>query len=105
MPNHLRSSLVRGTHELSETLIAHFQTPNGCDSISPGGIAGFFNTSDDHEALITRPRDLQDNATPSGNAVTITTLLKLAGFTDELRYVGMAAFAVVSASFESFYGS
>jgi hypothetical protein len=40
------------TLELAETMIAHFQVPGG----------GFFDTSDDHEALITRPRDLQDNA-------------------------------------------
>jgi len=66
--------------ELAETVIAHFQAPEG----------GFFDTSDDHEALITRPRDLQDNATPSGNAMAITALLKLAGFTNELRYVDIA---------------
>ena len=46
-----------------------------------------YDTSDDHEALITRPRDLQDNATPSGNAMATTFLLKLAGFTDDTRYV------------------
>ncbi|MGC9334095.1 MAG: thioredoxin domain-containing protein [Anaerolineae bacterium] len=66
--------------ELAETMIAHFQAPDG----------GFFDTSDDHETLITRPRDLQDNATPSGNAMAVTALLKLAGFTNELRYVDIA---------------
>ncbi len=66
--------------ELAETMIAHFQTPDG----------GFYDTSDDHEALITRPRDLQDNATPSGNAMAATALLKLAGFTNHLRYVDIA---------------
>jgi uncharacterized protein len=66
--------------ELAETMIAHFQAPDG----------GFFDTSDDHESLITRPRDLQDNATPSGNAMTVTTLLKLAGFTNDLRYVDIS---------------
>jgi uncharacterized protein YyaL (SSP411 family) len=66
-------------HELAETLIAHFQAPEG----------GFFDTSDDHEALITRPRDLQDNATPSGNAVAVTALLKLAGLSNENRYVDL----------------
>ena len=54
------------------------------------GIAGFFDTSDDHEALVTRPRDLQDNATPSGNAMAVTALLKLAGFTNDLRYVDIS---------------
>jgi len=66
--------------ELAETMIAHFQAPDG----------GFFDTSDDHESLITRPRDLQDNATPSGNAMATTVLLKLAGLTNELRYVDIA---------------
>jgi uncharacterized protein YyaL (SSP411 family) len=49
-----------------------------------------YDTSDDHEALITRPRDLQDNATPSGNAMAVTALLKLAGFTNDVRYVDIA---------------
>ncbi|MCJ7556907.1 MAG: hypothetical protein MUP90_08350, partial [Gammaproteobacteria bacterium] len=40
--------------------------------------------------MITRPRDLQDNATPSGNAMAVTTLLKLAGLTNEVRYVDIA---------------
>jgi uncharacterized protein YyaL (SSP411 family) len=66
--------------ELAETMIAHFQAPEG----------GFFDTSDDHETLITRPRDLQDNATPSGSAMAVTTLLKLAGYTNDLRYVDIA---------------
>ena len=61
-------------------MIAHYQAPDG----------GFFDTSDDHETLITRPRDLQDNATLSGNAMAATALLKLAGFTNELRYVDIA---------------
>jgi uncharacterized protein YyaL (SSP411 family) len=65
--------------ELAETMLAHFQAPHG-----------FYDTSDDHEALITRPRDLQDNATPSGNAMAVTALLKLASFTNELRYVDIA---------------
>jgi len=38
---------------------------------------GFFDTPDDHEKLITRPRDIFDNATPSGNAVAIDVLFRL----------------------------
>jgi uncharacterized protein YyaL (SSP411 family) len=66
--------------ELAGTMIAHFQAPDG----------GFFDTSDDHESLITRPRDLQDNATPSGNAMATAALLKLAGLSNELRYLDIA---------------
>jgi uncharacterized protein YyaL (SSP411 family) len=87
--------------ELAETMIAHFQAAEGVQlarsgqlpsnaTDKVGGIAGFYDTSDDHETLITRPRDLQDNATPSGNAMAVTALLKLAGFTNDLRYVDMA---------------
>jgi uncharacterized protein YyaL (SSP411 family) len=66
--------------ELTETMINHFRHPEGA----------FYDTSDDHETLITRPRDLQDNATPSGNAIAVTTLLKLAGFTNDLRTIDIA---------------
>jgi uncharacterized protein YyaL (SSP411 family) len=66
--------------ELAETMLEHFADSEGT----------LYDTSDDHETLITRPRDLQDNATPSGNAMAVTALLKLAGFTNELRYVEIA---------------
>ncbi len=41
---------------------------------------GFFDTRDDHEKLITRPKDVQDNATPSGNSLAALALLQLAAF-------------------------
>ncbi|MCL7454833.1 MAG: thioredoxin domain-containing protein [Anaerolineae bacterium] len=66
--------------ELAETMLERFADSEGT----------LYDTSDDHETLITRPRDLQDNATPSGNAMAATTLLKLAGFTNELRYADIA---------------
>lgn len=66
--------------ELAEKMLTRFRSPDG----------GFFDTGDDHEPLIVRPRDLQDNATPSGNAMAVTALLKLAGLSSELRYVNIA---------------
>jgi uncharacterized protein YyaL (SSP411 family) len=39
--------------------------------------AAFFDTARDQEALITRPRDVTDNATPSGTSLAVELLLKL----------------------------
>jgi uncharacterized protein YyaL (SSP411 family) len=47
---------------------------------------GFFDTSSEHETLITRPKDIFDNATPSGNAVAADVLLRLALLTDNDHY-------------------
>ncbi|GAC1381375.1 MAG: thioredoxin domain-containing protein [Ktedonobacteraceae bacterium] len=47
---------------------------------------GFFDTGTDHEALISRPKDIMDNATPAGNSVAVDVLLRLAAFTGEERY-------------------
>ncbi|GAB4144140.1 MAG: thioredoxin domain-containing protein [Planctomycetaceae bacterium] len=51
---------------------------------------GFFYTSDDHEALISRMKDSSDDATPSGNAMAATALLKLARLTGNTEWEDMA---------------
>jgi len=56
--------------KLGDEMVAHFVDPNG----------GFFDTRDDHETLLLRPKDIQDNATPSGNALAATALLELAAY-------------------------
>jgi uncharacterized protein YyaL (SSP411 family) len=56
--------------QLLEHILAHFSDASG----------GFFDTSDYHEPLLIRPKDMQDNATPSGNALTAMLLLKLAAY-------------------------
>ncbi len=38
----------------------------------------FFDTASDHEPLITRPRDVTDNATPSGTSLAVELSLRLA---------------------------
>jgi hypothetical protein len=58
---------------LGEAMIDRFADPQG----------GFFDTSADHERLLLRPRDLQDNATPSGNALAAMALLQMAAYTGE----------------------
>ncbi len=47
---------------------------------------GFFDTADDHERLVTRPKDVQDNAVPSGNAVATEVLLQLHAWTGDSVY-------------------
>jgi len=49
-------------------------------------IEGFFDTGHDAEQLIVRPRNLFDNAVPSGSSVAIETLLRLAVLTGESAY-------------------
>jgi len=61
---------------LADVVLEHFTTDDG----------GFYDTSDDHETLITRPRNLQDNAVPSGNAMMAKQLLRLAAYTGEGDY-------------------
>jgi len=46
-----------------------------------GDAGGFFYTAIDHEELITRTKDSQDNATPSGNGMMATVLARLARLT------------------------
>src|SRR5215213_5248345 len=46
----------------------------------------FYDTPADHEELVTRPRDVYDNATPSGTSVATEVLLKLALFLDRGDY-------------------
>lgn len=55
---------------LADEMEAHFRDPQG----------GFFDTRDDAEALLFRPKDLQDNATPCGNSLAACALLQLAAF-------------------------
>jgi uncharacterized protein YyaL (SSP411 family) len=62
---------------LADTILDRFADREG---------GGFFDTSVDHEALLTRPKDLYDNATPSGNSVAVDVLLRLAEYTGEDRY-------------------
>ncbi|MBN2472675.1 MAG: thioredoxin domain-containing protein [Anaerolineae bacterium] len=47
---------------------------------------GYFDTSDDHERLLVRPRTFQDNASPSGTAVLAKIALRLSAFTGDPRY-------------------
>jgi len=75
--------------ELADVILDHFVDPAG----------GFFDTADDHESLVTRPKDPQDNATPAGGSMATLALLRLAALTGEERFRDAAdrALATVTA--------
>jgi hypothetical protein len=70
--------------ELADVILARFTDPAG----------GFFDTADDHETLVTRPKDPGDNATPSGGSMATLVLLRLAALTGETRYAAAAEAAL-----------
>jgi uncharacterized protein len=72
--------------DLMDSVLSRFSDPEG----------GFFDTANDHERLVTRPRDVQDNATPSGGALATLVLLRLAALTGEARYRDAAERAIAS---------
>ncbi|MDQ6747665.1 MAG: thioredoxin domain-containing protein, partial [Candidatus Dormibacteraeota bacterium] len=63
--------------EIADLMLLRFVDP-------AGGI--LFSTSDDHEQLLYRPKDYDDNAVPSGNSIAAEVLLQLALLTGEDRY-------------------
>lgn len=67
---------------LTETMIAEFADDQG---------PGFYDTGTSHETLVSRPRELHDGATPSGNSVAASVLLKLAAMTGNPGYQRRAA--------------
>jgi len=66
--------------KLAGEMLAHYRDPAG----------GFFDTRDDHETLITRPKDLQDNATPSGSALAALALMQLAAYSGKGEWFDLA---------------
>jgi uncharacterized protein YyaL (SSP411 family) len=67
--------------ELADTTIARFADDES---------GGFFETSDDHERLVARRKDLEDHPIPSGNASAAFGLLRLAALTGEHEYEARA---------------
>ncbi|MDG2150238.1 MAG: thioredoxin domain-containing protein [Planctomycetota bacterium] len=65
----------RAVRELCDVVREHF-----ADSER----AGFFFTADDHEDLVARPRDLEDGALPSSNAVMLDVFHRMAHLTGDL---------------------
>ena len=68
-----------------------------CDRNASGADnGGFCDTRDDHEKLIRRPKDVQDNAIPSGSAMATHVLLKLGFLTGDTTYWDTAKQAIRS---------
>jgi len=65
---------------LADEVLARFPAPDG----------GFFDTPEDGDRLIARPRAITDTAVPSGNAMAVTVLLRLAALTGDGRYADAA---------------
>ena len=77
-----------GARTLVEAILARF---------GDGENGGFYDTPVDHEELITRPKDLFDNATPAGTSVACDVLLRLALLFGNEQYVRVATEALQSA--------
>ncbi len=63
--------------ELADTMIDRFSDPER---------GGFFQTSNDHERLVARRKDLDDGPIPSGSSSAAFGLLRLAALTGEASY-------------------
>ncbi len=65
----------REAQVLSEELTANYRDPSG----------GFYDTRAGEAGLLVRPKEMQDNAIPSGNALAAYALQLLASYSDEFE--------------------
>ncbi|TWT46933.1 thioredoxin domain-containing protein [Botrimarina hoheduenensis] len=75
--------------ELLDVVLTRFADP---------AAGGFFFTADDHEALIVRQKDFMDNATPCGNSLAATALVKLGKLTGDAQWLDAARSTLVAAT-------
>jgi len=73
---------------LLDNVIEHFTDPEG----------GFFDTSVDAESLVMRPKDVSDNASPSGASAITAAFVAFAAVTGESAYRVAAESALASAA-------
>src|SRR5205807_1288404 len=59
-------------------------------------VSAFYDTARDAEQLITRPRDVTDNAMPSGTSLAVELLLHLGELQHDSEYRRRATFALES---------
>ena len=68
---------MREARSLADDMIRLFHDPEG---------GGFFQTGSDAESLVVRPKELFDNAVPSGNSMAAELLLRLSQVTGDKTY-------------------
>ena len=73
---------------LLDQVIDHFADPAG----------GFFDTSGDAESLVMRPKDVSDNASPSGASAVTAALVAFAAVTGESAYRAAAESGLASSA-------
>jgi uncharacterized protein len=66
--------------QLADVVLEHFADPAG----------GFYFTADDHENLIQRPKPLNDDALPAGNAIAAKVFTRLGHLLGETRFLDAA---------------
>ncbi len=67
----------RRARKLADATIEHFEDTD---------LGGFFTVASDHEELLVRRKDIEDNPIPSGNSAVALVLLRLEAFTGEQHY-------------------
>ena len=78
---HWRNEDLVFARQLAENLLTYFtDTEHG----------GFFFTAHDHESLLHRPKPMQDEAIPAGNAIAALSLQRLGYLLGESRYLSAA---------------
>ncbi|MEP6599862.1 MAG: thioredoxin domain-containing protein [Actinomycetota bacterium] len=75
---------LRAAGELLDTAVARFAD----------GAGGFYDTADDAERLVSRPKDPTDNATPSGQSALAGALITYSALTGSLAHRDCAAHAL-----------
>ena len=89
-PGHGEARRLEQAGEVLDLALAHFADPAAAGT--------FFDTADDAEALLHRPREVTDNATPSGAAALAGALLTASVLVDDpQRYRAPAEAALRSA--------
>lgn len=77
LQTHYRDADMAFAKSIADALLKNFEADNG----------GFYFTSHQHEALIHRPKQAYDNATPNGNGIAAVALQRLGHFLGDPHYL------------------